>query len=150
MWREVSRVDAQARALADRHYSRQTHGHREFMPPGETFVLVMDGAVWGAVRNIFAGKKALRCSIFRNESPELSSRLVSIATALTYRRFPGDRLKTEVLIDKVRPKRHPGYAFRCAGWISVRVARSKVKGGGLMLHMMAPPANAIDEYGELL
>ena len=156
-WREVKRCDPGARELADRHYSRQTVGHREFMPPGETLVLVHGagplfggGAVWGSSRNVFKGRTRLRCSIFRNESTTRSSDLIRTATAATYARWPSERLTTEVQIEAVKAKRHPGYAFRCAGWVTTRVARSKLKGGGRLAYLSAPPRNALDKRGELI
>lgn len=39
-WYRVQRCHPAAVALADRHYSRQTVGATEFMPPGKTLVLV--------------------------------------------------------------------------------------------------------------
>lgn len=35
----TKRVDAECALLADSHYSRQSPGNREFMPPGSTMVL---------------------------------------------------------------------------------------------------------------
>lgn len=69
-WRQVRRCDPRAVALADRHYSRQTVGAAEALPPGETFVLLTQDelAVWGAVHNLDpAGRPRWRVSIFRNE-----------------------------------------------------------------------------------
>lgn len=53
LWRRVKRCDVAARELADRHYSRQTPGAQDFMPPGRTFVMLTpdDRAVWGVVEN---------------------------------------------------------------------------------------------------
>lgn len=38
-WRKVKRTDPRARALADRHYSRQTVGAAGFMASGRVLVL---------------------------------------------------------------------------------------------------------------
>ncbi len=38
--------DQEARALADRHYSRQKVGARQFIPPGETIVLRNPEGTW--------------------------------------------------------------------------------------------------------
>lgn len=56
-WRRVTRCDVRARLLADRHYSRQTIGARDFMSNGRTLVLLTnDGrAVWGAIENMDPG-----------------------------------------------------------------------------------------------
>lgn len=112
-WRPVKRDNAEARALADRHYSRQTIGAREFMPPGRTFVLLAPGAVWGVCENVFRGRRRLRVTIFRNESEVRSSELVTEATLLTLARFGlnGLVLETEVDASAVRHKRDPGRCF---------------------------------------
>lgn len=84
-WERVKRYDARARELADRHYSRQTPGAVDFMPPGVTFVLWRPGAVWGVVEHLDPrGRRVWRCSIFRNESGEKASDLIKSATAMTY------------------------------------------------------------------
>jgi hypothetical protein len=125
-WHPVRRTDARARRLADRHYSRQTPGAREFMSSGRTLVmLACDGdAVWGAIENLDpAGGRRFRCAIFRNESLILSSVLVREATERTYahwrRRYhglPGVPLTTEVDPERVVRKRDPGRCFIRAGW----------------------------------
>lgn len=131
IWFEVSKQDRRAAELelADRHYSRQTKGSRQFMPPGKTLVLLTrdELAVWGACKNKDpVGEVRLRCTIFRNESVTLSSELVELATALTYLRFGRDViLTTEIDTRKTRKKRDPGRCFRKAGWIvSERKSRS--------------------------
>jgi hypothetical protein len=109
--------------LADPHYSRQTPGAREFMPPGKTFVLLSSDsrAVWGAVENVFNGRTYWRVSIFRNTGARLSSLLIRRATRLTrayWRTRHGTRcaLRTEVDPAAVRRKRDPGRCFLRAGW----------------------------------
>lgn len=125
-WRRVNRCDARARALADRHYSRQTPGALDFMANGRTLVLLTDDAraVWGCIEMLgFDGTRMWRCSIFRNEGPTLSSELVREATARTYdywRRhyggLPSVPLRTEVDPEKTRRKRDPGRCYLRAGW----------------------------------
>lgn len=132
-WEHVKRVDTRARILADRHYSRQTIGHREFMPPGRTFVLIVRSdsapcgasAVWGVCENLgMDGVRRWRVTIFRNEaSGMLSSELVRQATDATFTRWvvhygdlPPCRLTTEIDTRKTRRKRDPGRCFRRAGW----------------------------------
>jgi len=41
LWHLSNRGDVRAQRLADAHYSRQTAGARQFMPPGKTLVLVI-------------------------------------------------------------------------------------------------------------
>lgn len=87
-WHISNRADPRAAALADRHYSRQTIGARQFVPPGRCFVLVQDSAYWVTswpfaqfVRHAWAG--AWICSAFRNEGVGLSSELIREAVAAT-------------------------------------------------------------------
>jgi hypothetical protein len=125
-WHHVARNDARARALADRHYSRQTIGAVDFMANGKTFVMVTADAraVWGVIENRDpVGAHRWRCSIFRNEGPTLSSELIREATDRTYiywERHYGGRpsvpLRTEIDPAKTRHKRDPGRCFLKAGW----------------------------------
>lgn len=131
-WHVVSRCDVRARALADRHYSRQSVGARDFMASGRTLVMLTDDerAVWGVIENLDpAGRTQWRCSIFRNEGAGVSSTLIREATARTftywrshYGRVPG-RLTTEIDTEKVRRKRDPGRCFLRAGWERVGLGR---------------------------
>lgn len=139
-WCEVKRCDARGRALADNHYSRQTPGAAEFMPPGATYVLVTEdgAAVWGAVENRFRGRTFWRVTIFRNTGSRLSSLLVRKATRATrayWRTGRGTpcRLRTEVDPAKVRRKRDPGRCFLRAGWKVVGKTRGGRHRGALIL-----------------
>lgn len=135
LWVRVKRDHLAARELADRHYSRQTPGAREFMPPGRVLVLVTPcgRAVWGVCENLDpAGGLRWRCSIFRNEGAGLSSDLVRAATERTIDHWveryglPNEPLTTEVDPREVRHKRDPGRCFRKAGWTKVRTRRGLV------------------------
>lgn len=78
-WSKVRRCDPSARALADRHYSRQTPGAVDFMGNGRVLVLLTHDAlaVWGVIENLDpAGGHRWRCSIFRNEGSARSSDLI--------------------------------------------------------------------------
>lgn len=127
-WQRVTKFDQRARELADRHYSRQSHGDRQFMPPGITFVLWQPGAVWGVVEHLDPrGTRRWRCSIFRNETTQRASDLIREATAATQLHWANHLggasmpLTTEVAPSKVRPKANPGHCFIIAGWRVVRV-----------------------------
>lgn len=130
-WRRVTKFDPIGCELADRHYSRQTVGAGQFMPPGRTLVLISgdDRAVWGVALNLDpTGALRWRCTIFRNEGPVLSSELVRSATGATfawwlhhYHALPAVRLTTEIDPEKVRAKRDPGRCFLRAGWSSLGV-----------------------------
>lgn len=135
-WHLVRRCDPTARALADRHYSRQTVGAREFMASGKTLVLRTHdgGAVWGAIENLDpVGTLRWRVSIFRRESGPRASDLVREATDTTYRYWiahygglPPVPLQTEVDPSKTRAKRDPGRCFLRAGWTAIETRRGLV------------------------
>ena len=135
-WRKVRRTDPRARALADRHYSRQTVGARDFMASGRVLVLLTHctHAVWGVIENLDpVGNRRWRCSIFRNEGLVLSSVLIREATARTYvfwqsryHGLPPVPLTTEVDPARTLKKRDPGRCFRRAGWSVRGVVRGLV------------------------
>ena len=134
-WMLVNASDPRACALADRHYSRKTIGAPQMMPPGRKIVLITEDekAVWGTnwpfaeyVLHDWAG--AMMCTIFRNEGPVLSSTLIRQALACTRWRWPDLPdlgMVTMINRDKTRPKAHPGYCFRRAGFTYV----GETKGG---------------------
>lgn len=148
-WRIADRCDPIACALADRHYSRQSIGSGNMMPPGRCLVLVSEcgRAVWGTswpfaewVRHAWAG--AWMCSIFRNEGAGLSSELIREAVAATrwyYGTPPAHGMVTFVKEDAVRRKRDPGRCYRKAGFSHIGFSQ-----GGLyalqMLPDVMPPA----------
>ena len=148
-WVRISKGDARACALADRHYSRQTPGAPQFLPPGKTIALLTPcgRAVWGVVLNLDpAGRVRWRCAIFRNEGAGLSSDLVRAATETTYalwrRRYgslPDVRLTTEIDPGKVRRKRDPGRCFRRAGWEYLYTTEGAKKGRADLVVLGAPP-----------
>ncbi len=113
--------DAAARALADRHYSRQHPGSPTLGPPGHRHCLVTpdERAVWLSHYTDYPddGLDAWRCSIFRNEGPELSSDLIRSAMTLTEQRW-GHR--PDGWVTWVDPRKvtspNPGYCFLKAGW----------------------------------
>jgi hypothetical protein len=143
----VSSRDSRARALADRHYSRQQPGTRDFMPPGQKLVLLTpcERAVWAVVANLDpAGSEQFRVSLFRCEGGGLASDLIRSATATTYELWrerygalPSVPLRTEVDPRKVRRKRDPGRCFLRAGWRYVGKSRSHRHRGALVFE--APP-----------
>ena len=78
-WIISHKYDKDGARLADGHYSRRTPGSPQFMPPGETIVLVTAerDAIWGWWRphprsGIVAMNKldGWTCSIFRNTGGE--------------------------------------------------------------------------------
>ena len=138
MWTRVTKFNPLACALADRHYSRRKIGAPQFMPPGETVVLLSGDAraVFGWWRpHPSSGLKAMNgldgwtCTIFRNESEILSSTLVLAAEtfllALGVTIGP-DGLLTYVWDKKIRSS-NPGYCFKIAGWRAVGRSADKRK-----------------------
>jgi hypothetical protein len=139
-WHRVHHMDPRARALADRHYSRQTPGSLEFTAPGHKVVLLhfdREGtavALWashrcapssGVVR--MDGLDVWDCSIFRNEQQAIqASLLVKEAVAITKGvwqdgELPRHGFWTTVSPKKVAPVRRRGrdvwgYCFIKAGW----------------------------------
>lgn len=138
-WLATNQCDPLCLKLADRHYSRQKPGSDRFMPPGRMLVLrtVAGDAVWGTAWPFaqYVNREwpdAMLCSIFRNESPELSSELVREALACThwkYPELPPNGMITMINEGKVRRKRDPGRCFRKAGFEPC----GRTKGGLLVL-----------------
>lgn len=144
-WRRVTKFDKQACLLADRHYSRRKPGSPQFMPPGETVVLLSDRAVWGWWRpHPASGLRALNgldgwtCTIFRNEGPRLSSELVLAAeeflVGLAVTIGP-DGLLTYVWDNRIKSL-NPGCCFKKAGWR--RIGRSADGRKTLLQKKVAP------------
>lgn len=159
-WHLSYRADAPAARLADRHYNRQRPGSAQFVPPGRCFVLrtAAADAVWTTswpfeeyVKHQWAG--AWVNSLFRNESPNLSSELIREAVAATLAEWPEPpELGIVTFVDptKVRRKRDPGRCYRRAGFRDV----GTTKGGLIALQLlpaeMPEPAEAIGAQLSLL
>ena len=132
-YHEARRGDPDGRALADRHYSRQTPGAVGWSPPGEHFAIVSpDQWVWAAVRGLDpAGAMRWRVTIFRREAGPRASDIVRLATDATFASWtrrgllpmPAEALTTEVNPGRVRHKRDPGRCFLRAGWRRIGVSR---------------------------
>jgi len=126
MWVVTHKADPVAARLADGHYSRRTVGSPQFMPPGQTLVLILPdgGAVFGWWRpHPRSGIKAMNwldgwtCTIFRNVSAHKSSELILLAETELLSRYDcgPDGLITYVWDKKVRSE-NPGCCFKKAGW----------------------------------
>ena len=98
IWRVSNRCDPVGRRLADSHYSRQSVGAANFVPPGRCLVLVTeDGrALWVTsfpyakwVRHAWAG--AWMNSLFRRESGPVASEMIREAVAATRARWTPPR-----------------------------------------------------------
>lgn len=136
-WKHVHHLDVRARLLADRHYSRQTPGAREFCPPGNKIVLLglNNDALWVSHRpdpnaNLLQrradGFDYWDNPYFRNESGMVASELIKQALAITLyiwgvEQLPPDGFHTFVNPTKVKPtmrrgKPEYGYCFLKAGF----------------------------------
>ena len=127
-WHRVTKFNADSAALADRHYSRRKIGSPQFMPPGQTVILMTAAAdaVFGWWRpDPTSGIKQMNgldgwtCTIFRNESLAWrSSRMI-----LAAERFLLDLGVTvgpdgfiTYVWDRKVASTNPGYCFKQAGW----------------------------------
>jgi hypothetical protein len=150
-WRLSHRADPEARVLADRHYSRQSVGAAQFVPPGRCLVLVADGAYWVTswpfaeyVKHRWAG--AWICSAFRKEGPGLASDMIRAAVAATRAYFgepPSLGMVTFVDGDKVRRKRDPGRCFLRSGFVYIGYTQSGLVALQLRPDQMPDPQLAI-------
>lgn len=125
-WLVVPKFDPRAAALADGHYSRRTIGSPQFMPPGQTLVLLTPDAraVFGWWRpHPSSGIRAMNgldgwtCTIFRNTGAGLSSELILEAEAELLARYdcgPSGLITYVRARDLLVPD--PGYCFKVAGW----------------------------------
>lgn len=127
-WVQITKFDPRGARLADGHYSRRKVGSPQFMPPGETIILLTSDelAVFGWWRphprsgiRAMNGLDGWTCTIFRNTGPMLSSALILDAErALDGRTIGPDRMLTYVWDRKVRSA-NPGYCFKVAGWRAI-------------------------------
>lgn len=134
MWRLSHRADPVGADLADRHYSRQTIGSPQFVPPGRCAVFTAQtptgAAYWVTswpfgefVKHRWPG--AWICSAFRSEGAGVASELIVEAVAGTRYEFgepPELGMVTFVDPDKVRPtmvRGEPvfGWSFIMAGFV---------------------------------
>jgi len=125
-WIASFRADQDVRPLADRHYTRQKVGAKQFVAPGRCLVFKTPclRAVWVTswpfaqyVKQAWAG--AWVNSLFRNEGAGLSSELILEAIAATRAHWPDIPalgLVTFVDAGKVRHKRDPGRCYKKAGF----------------------------------
>ena len=145
-WRRVTKFNPVAARLADAHYSRRKPGSPQFMPPGQTVILLTadETAVFGWWRpDPASGIRAMNgldgwtCTIFRNTGSALSSELILAAEqalVATGRDCGPDGLLTYVEDRKIRSV-NPGYCFKVAGW---RVAGRSADGRKTLLQKPWP------------
>lgn len=128
------RCDPECSALADKHYSRQTVGAREFIGNGKTLVLRDDAGdvvfAWlfckpGMRRDHEDG---YNCTIFRNESDARASDFILQAERAAVKKWGAGRAFTYIDPRKVpamKSRHYPvwGYCFYRAGWRFKRLSK---------------------------
>jgi hypothetical protein len=135
---QTNQYDRECRLLADRHYSRRTVGASQFLPSGRKLVLrdteglVVFGWLWPEQQYRADGQSGFNCTIFRNESPRLSSEIILEAEAMAVEKWGPNRGYTYVNPRAVKST-NPGYCFKRAGW---RFAGISTKG----LHLLVKDA----------
>ena len=153
VWQRTHKFDPAAARLADDHYSRRKVGSPQFMPPGETVVLMTGDkrALFGWWRpHPTSGIKQMNgldgwtCTIFRNVGPMLSSDLVldaerALLEADTAGPCGPDGLLTYVWDAKVQSA-NPGYCFKQAGWVAIGRSADGLK---TLLHKPFPQAERL-------
>ena len=167
-WELSHRFDRKSRVIADRHYSRQTPGSRQFVAPGRCCVLYTsrrDGqALWVTswpykryTKHEWAG--AWVNTLFRNEGAGLSSALIVEAIACTRWvhlhtaswRGPIPEMGLITFVDSKKVQgTNPGYCYECAGFTKA----GKTKGGLIAWQLrpneMPKPRAPINSQLELL
>ena len=121
-WHQTVDGDTDAKKIFDRHYSKYHYKDgrdpKLFVGPGEKLVLVTENYdalfVWRKFKDD-SGQKGINCSVFRNESPYLSSGLILWAEEYAWSRWPGERLYTYIAPTKIKSV-NPGYCYLKAGW----------------------------------
>ncbi|MCM3456574.1 hypothetical protein M3685_21985 [Heyndrickxia oleronia] len=124
-WVEVNKSDSRAVALADRHYTRQKPGTKQFCRPGNNIVLLSkdEKALWVTWRGIRDdGLDAWECTLFRNEGEYLSSHLIVLALGITVFKWgkpPKDGVITYV------GKHLKGGTFHAAGFRKIGESKKR-------------------------
>jgi hypothetical protein len=156
-WCMSNRADPVARALADRHYNRQTVGAEQFVTPGRCVVLVEETAraFWVTswpfaefTKHDWAG--AWICSAFRSESAGDSIELIKQALAATRHALgdpPPQGMVTFIDHQKVAPtlvRRHPtwGWTWVRAGFRYVGQTKAGLLAFQILPETMPAPASA--------
>tara|TARA_Y100000310_G_scaffold328100_1_gene395634 strand:- start:25132 stop:25653 length:522 start_codon:yes stop_codon:yes gene_type:complete len=153
-WLSIHDGDARALAIFKRHYSYrhrahgQLRGNATFVGQGEKVVLLTLDCralfVWQlSTVTRYDGQEGVRCSVFRNEGPLLSSMLILEAEELAWQRWLGKRLFTYVWDAKVKSV-NPGYCFKMAGWKTC----GRNKDGRLTILEKWPPHGEGRYHGE--
>ena len=117
---QTIKFDPECAAFADEHYSRQSPGSPQFAPPGETIILRDNSCsilfVWcRQLPKRADGQEGANCTIFRNTSQRLSSKVILEAEGFAQKRWGEIRAFTYIDASKIRSS-NPGCCFKKAGW----------------------------------
>lgn len=157
LWHVSHRADKRALPIADRHYNRQSVGSDQFVPPGRCIVLLTANAdaLWVTswpfaefTKHAWAG--AWVCSCFRNESPHLSSLLISQAVSVTRSIWPEiPKLGMVTFVDPahVRKKRDWGRCYLKAGFERCGETKGGLKALILTPEKMPEPSPPLGRFG---
>lgn len=128
-WIEVLDGNDTARAIFDRHYSREAHRDRSrtklIVGPGEKMLLLSADAdalcAWRKERHRFDRQQGINCAIYRREGGEPASVQLRKAMTMAWQRWPGERLFTFIDPRRVPPTMERGrpiwgFCFYKAGW----------------------------------
>jgi hypothetical protein len=149
IWIQSHRADPFARDIADRHYSRQRIGYRNFVQPGSCVVfktMTLAGrAYWVTswpyaryVKHAWGG--AWLCSAFRNENAGIASEMIRDAIAATRAHYVTvPELGMVTFIDRAKVKPTPVHGRPVWGWSFMKAGFTPVgetKSGLLVLQML--------------
>lgn len=150
---ETWKFDPEMAQIADRHYSRQSVGSNQFMPPGESLVIRNhEGTIlFGWLHQLIRDDKqiGINCTIFRNESERQSSDVILECEKLAIQKWGPRRMFTYIdpgslKVNKRRGREYchypPGRCFFEAGWTPVMngAARYVSTGGRQLLEKIVP------------
>jgi hypothetical protein len=131
-WVEVRDGNPLALDLFRRHYSKLVYKDgrdpKRFVGPGFRMVLLSTcGRALFVWKKFISkdGQEGLNCSIFRNESENLSSWLIKEAMLLAAERWPEERRYFTYVNPRKIKSVNPGYSFKQAGWNYCGITKSR-------------------------
>lgn len=97
--------------------------------PGERIILISPSNdalfIWKKEKFRMDGQVGINCSVFRNESNILSSKMIAQAETIALRKWPGERMFTYVDANKIKSN-NPGYCFKVNGWQQCGISKKKL------------------------
>lgn len=135
-WLSIPDGDPRGYEIFKRHYSfneysdnrRKVYNKPHFVGPGERMILITPDSsalfIWRKYIDNLGYSDGINCSVFRNESPILSSQLILEAEELALSKWGRDRLFTFVNPRKIRST-NPGFCFLMAGWNRIGITKKR-------------------------